>query len=57
MKRKIEPLDEVLKIVQASGEILKILGTVRIYLTGKETLISLNLLRKMEYDMKVYLIM
>ena len=32
MKNKIEPLDEVLQIVQASGETLTILGTIRMYL-------------------------
>ena len=32
MKKKIEPLDEKLQIVQASGETLRILGTVRMYL-------------------------
>ena len=31
MKTSIEPLDEVLEIVQASGELLKVLRTIRMY--------------------------
>ena len=32
MKTSIEPLDYVLEIIQASGELLKILGTIHKYI-------------------------
>ena len=35
MKASIEPLDEVLENIQASGELRKILGTIRLYIEAE----------------------
>ena len=65
MKTSIEPLVKVLEIIQALGELLKILGTIRMYIEAYveyamiegdaiKTLLSLNLFKKkVDYDSSV----